>query len=441
MRDDNVRLPSGINEQGRYVHISQVPSGATHLVCPYCGGLLTAKKGRRIAYHFAHTEKSCLEAETRDFSRLDLPIYDRFKVYISVAGWRELQKFHDSQGEDGDKEVLRRHDPPLIREAFNPYRLGGHYELSDEGKIPFGEATLSKFADFQMGYVYRQHTELSDTVEFAYYGQPIMHGWGDNRRQVGWQIKPAPEEYPAAVADLNIYRAQVARLYDLHLYLLEVQHSDGILYKIGCSSRDTESRIAEIRRELLPFLEIKNIKVDRLCLNRGAVERYAQHRYHQYRKLIGTFTEYYEFDKKVLSNVRRDFTALGDFPYSTDGKWYRATSSEILTGAYTRNGLIGQILAGEPSYIESKVEPERQAILRAEAHVVATKLGIQRAKEQGIHVGRPADPDELILAKYPEIAEALRQGKMGLREIARKLGVSRNTVRKVHNAFKNHPLS
>lgn len=439
-----VRLPSGVNSDGRYVHIAQVPSGATSLVCPYCGGRLTAQKGSHIAHHFAHTDTTCHAVESRDFGALDLPIYDLFNVYISAVAWRELQKFHDSKGQQGDRQVLEAHDPSLIREKFSPYVLKD-YELSDEGKIPFGETTLRKFADFQDGYVYRRHRELSETVQLAYYGEPRLQydrnlPVGSDYRQIGWIIAPKPEMYPAAVADLNIYRMQVARLYSLHLYLLEIQHSAGMLYKIGCSSRDTATRIAEIRRDLAPFLDIQTIKVDRLCLNRGAVERYAHHRYQPYRCLIGALTEYYAFDKKMLSNVRRDFTTLGDYPYAVDGAWYRTFGAEIRVREYTRNGLIGQILAGEPSYIESRIESERQVKNRAETHRAATIAGMQRAREQGIHVGRPTDAPEVVLAKYPEIVAALRQG-MGLKTIAREFEVSQKTVRKVRTAMKSVPLS
>jgi len=438
-----VRLPSGVNSDGRYVHIAQVPSGATPLVCPYCGGRLTAKKGNHLAHHFAHANESCLAAASRDFEALDLPIYDRFNVYISAVAWRELQKFHDSKGQRGDRQVLEAHDPPLIREEFSPYVLKD-YELS-EGKIPFGEATLRKFADFQEGRVYRRHTELSQTIKLAYYGEPRLQynrnlPIGSDYQQIGWIITPKPEMYPAAVADLNIYRTQVARLYGLHLYLLEIQHSAGMLYKIGCSSRNTAARIAEIRRDLSPFLDIQTIKVDRLCLNRGAVERYAHHRYQPYRRLIGSLTEYYAFDKKTLSNVRRDFTTLGDYPHVEDGVWYRAFGDEIHVGEYTRNGLVGQILAGEPSYIESRIESERQVNNRDEVHSEATKAGMQRARKRGIHVGRRADAPEAVLAKYPEIVAALRQG-MGLKTIAREFAVSRQTVRKVLAALKDQPLS
>ena len=257
----NVTLPSGVNEQGRYVHISQVTSGATDLHCPYCAGLLTAKKGKRLAHHFAHTNETCLDVAGKDFSALDLPLYDRFNIYIDATAWAELQKFH--AGKRYNDYILLNHDPQLIREGFGRV---ARYELTHEGKIPFGEATLNAFADFQIGLVYGRHNQLSETCKNAHYG---FKRFPDSKY---WSIEPAPDQVAGNLADLNIYRSQVQRLYSLNLYLLEIEHTDGVLHKIGVS-RDMDRRIGEIECDLKPFVEVTSIKVDRLCNNRGAVER------------------------------------------------------------------------------------------------------------------------------------------------------------------------
>ncbi|MCI0713727.1 MAG: helix-turn-helix domain-containing protein [Chloroflexi bacterium] len=407
----DISLPYGIDAAGRYVHISQVNRGTTDLRCPYCEGLLTARKGRQLAHHFAHTVETCLGVSSREFDDLMVPHYDRFNLYIDARAWGELQAWHDTDGRDGIPRILMDHDPQLLMEGYGRRA----YQLTHEGKIPFGEATLSKFAEFQNDSVHTRHRNLSETVSRAYDGY-------------GRVAQPVMSAYHQALVDLNIYRAQVARLFGLHLYLLEITHDAGVLYKIGVTARETDVRIAEIRRDLAPFFNFTELKVDRLCKNRGAVERYALHRYREYSTGVGDLTEYFMFDKQTLRNVRRDFTALGDLHYEKDDHLF---SSTRLKGRYTISGLIAEILAGESSYIEVVT---RRDILQ-KRHAEATKAGMEEAKQRGIHVGRPAESDREVLDKYPEIVEALSMGQ-AIKQIAREHNISRNTVRKVRDAMK-----
>jgi len=54
-------LVYGVNLEGNIVHVSQVPPGsACKCKCPECDGDLIAKKGEKLAHHFAHaTLVSC----------------------------------------------------------------------------------------------------------------------------------------------------------------------------------------------------------------------------------------------------------------------------------------------------------------------------------------------------------------------------------------------
>ena len=51
-------LRYGVNSESVLVVIEDVPSGKTELNCPYCGGSLTARKGRIKEHHFAHAEET-----------------------------------------------------------------------------------------------------------------------------------------------------------------------------------------------------------------------------------------------------------------------------------------------------------------------------------------------------------------------------------------------
>lgn len=65
-------LVYGVNAAGKIVHVSEVSSGlASNCQCPECGKSLIAKKGKRLAHHFAHDAlASCNSAPETALHRL-----------------------------------------------------------------------------------------------------------------------------------------------------------------------------------------------------------------------------------------------------------------------------------------------------------------------------------------------------------------------------------
>src|SRR5579871_5866009 len=84
-------LQYAVNDGGELICIEQTPRGRTDLHCPYCGGLLTAKKGQIKAPHFAHTAETCRQVE-RDQDVVALPAYDNFNLRLPP---KVLQQFRD----------------------------------------------------------------------------------------------------------------------------------------------------------------------------------------------------------------------------------------------------------------------------------------------------------------------------------------------------------
>lgn len=388
-------LEYGVNEHNELVHISQSRRGKTELACPYCGGNLIARKGQVVGHHFAHIADTCREVAERDFEAISLPIYDRFQVFIPALAWDDLQVFHERGA--GNMKRLEHHD--LVR--YNDYRR--RWELTHLGGIPFGETTLQKFDAIQYEFIARRHDDLSEVVETAEYGST-------------WQ-QPRPSQTPVALADLNIYRAQLHRVLSHSLYFLEIAHDGGVIYKAGVTTRAIGERIAEIERDLHPHLGAVRIEVLRLLKHRGSIEHYLLHRYQEYHIEVGNFQEYLAFDNR--RNILSDITRLGDKALQD---WEQ------------------DILDGKPSAIEDRIIDNRAAeTARVQAEeaerqrIEAIKHGMAKAKEQGTHVGRPAgstESDKDILAKYPLVVEAIENG-MSLRKAADYSGVSINTVRKV----------
>jgi competence CoiA-like predicted nuclease len=73
-------LKYGVSANNALICIEDVPKGKTSLTCLYCGGGLTAKKGKILEHHFAHTRETCRPVKNRishrDFPAL--PLYDNF---------------------------------------------------------------------------------------------------------------------------------------------------------------------------------------------------------------------------------------------------------------------------------------------------------------------------------------------------------------------------
>lgn len=388
-------LEYGVNPHGELVHIEQAGRGLTNLFCPYCNGQLLARKGDLLIHHFAHAGETCRQVTDRQDYALRLPIYDKFDLGLSPAEIRYLHALHHKTAVPGGTVNLSRlEDGGFI--VYNDFRYADDWELTHLGKIPVGAASLQKFAEIQLERQLARHEEMERVVRSA------------------WQ---AHRPLETALTDLQIYRAQVRRVFAARLYFLEIKHTDGVLYKIGITNRDIEERMDELRRDITGHLSHVIIKPLRSFAHRGGVEFYFKHRYKAHQHRLGSLTEYFAFAdrRQVLSDLSR----MGD---------------------YEPDSWIVEILIGEPSSTEKEIQTQLEAAQRQaeaqaaqEAHRQATRAGMQLAAERGKHLGRPAgsvENEAHFLAKYPDVVERLECGE-SLRRIASETGTAINTVRKV----------
>lgn len=456
-------LTYGVDKDGRLIEVTRVPRGRTNLKCPYCGVGLIAKKGQVLEHHFAHDGDTC-RAASRDQSVIELPIYDNFNIHLSG---RELEALAEIK-KDGDSHSIS--ESILERKGvvkFNDFAgRGGKWELTHKGKIPFGELSLMLFNDVQEPLILKKHDELEKTALMARGGV----------------------DFDMALSDLKLYRAQIRRILQTSLYLLEITYSGGMLHKIGVTTRDIKERVAEIQSDLQPVLGSTKIKVLDTWEHRGNVELYFKYRYKAYQQRVGeSFTEYFRFPD--IGDVTRDLRRMKPKILTEveqailDGLPSRAETGELLPEEtlsmdawvmlcqlvngntpertreadwiivqltnydggqlaslkYVNNGrdwsqkyqlsdFGRQYHAGfEPFYrrhFESiYIEEKRRNNIRA---------GMERAKQRGKHVGRPAGGEsrEAFLAKYPEVIEALRAGH-SIRKISEILLISTRTVQDV----------
>lgn len=388
-------LAYGLKEDRTLVSIEAVASGKTKLKCPYCDGPLTAKKGKRLSHHFAHTGETCRDVERDVRSLPHLPLYDNFNIWLTGGELERFKKLWNRYGGEGLAVPLN--TPKLsvfVSEGLlkqNPFRYSDGYEFTKLGKIPVGDLSLNLFSQVQEEKILEKLQILEREVQEAY-------------------VKGFPS-FNQCLRDLQIYRAELRRVLSQTLYFLEIEIEGNPqkLYKIGVTQRDIEERVKEVRQDLAGHFEAFNIKVLGTWLHRGNVEKYFKHKYSLFRFPVGKLTEYFWFldadAKKILSDLRR----MG-------AKGLTTTDQAILTG--------------EPSWIEKLIEDEEKAERRSQA----IRTGIERAKAWGRLIGRPQgseSPEEFLAKPSSQRAvSALKEG-LSLRKAAQRAEVAINTVRKV----------
>lgn len=386
-------LRYGIDRDKTLVPIEDVKSGKTQLRCPYCGGELTAKKGRRKEHHFAHTQLTCREVNRSARLLPNLPLYDHFNIWLTGKELEQLKTLWNRYGIK-DKGIPKKEVPQiLIQEKllkFNEYRYGGKYQFTKLGKIPVGALSLMLFNQVQEPMLLEKLQELEENVRAA-----ALENSGN---------------FNECLRDLQIYQAEFRKILSNTLYYLQINVGEQALYKIGVTRRDVQTRVSEIQNDLAPYFATVSIKVLGTWAHRGNVEKYFKHRYSFFNISLGNLTEYYNFftpeqAKAVLRDLRR-----------MEPKGLSKVEADILEG--------------KPSWIEQLIEEGERAYRRSEA----IKKGMERAKKWGQHVGRPASPEptEKFLEKpsSQRAIAAINEG-LSLRQAAQKAGLSVNTVRKV----------
>lgn len=134
-------LAYGVDAHQTLVAIDNVPRGISPLRCPYCGGPLTATKGRLKQHHCAHAEETC-RAVAWDSDLRMLPLYDNFHLHLSGRELADLQRYWQAYGMQG-RNVPVRDNSPLVRRnllAWNRWRDPGHggYEFTKLGYVVEG---------------------------------------------------------------------------------------------------------------------------------------------------------------------------------------------------------------------------------------------------------------------------------------------------------------
>lgn len=303
-------LSYGINPHGELVSIWDTPRGKTTLVCPYCMGALTAKRGDRVDEHFAHTDETC-RAANRLSDVPTLPCYDNFNLQLSPRELEAVRLLH-AKGSDSLSEQMTERLISLEIAQLNTKHWPHQVELTRHGLIPVGGLSLTLFNRVQQQMIRDRHQQLEQKVKDAWKQRPVLLN--------------------ETLTDLRIYRAQWGRILASTLYFLEIWTPDNVLHKIGVTTRPIEERLIEIRQDLRQHLPTFHVTVQGTWAHRGNVELYFKHRYARYRKQMGSLTEYFVFPNKRL--VQADLAKMRPTAFKAEDR---------------------AVLAGQPASIEHQI--------------------------------------------------------------------------------------
>ena len=277
------QLKYGVNSEGELVTISEVTSGKTNLVCPFCDRNLTAKKGKIKQHHFAHSGETCLRV--RKGKLPSLPLYDNFHLHLSGKHFQLLKDLWREYG-NTDYAIITVPFELEMKKLFNWTSQG--YYFTDLGKIPVGGLSLSRFNAVQEPLILSELSRLSRSVEVA-------RGISQSRLE-------------EKLADLKIYQLQLQHILRFTLYFLQIQADGKTLHKIGVTSRSISDRLPEIERDLKQHYSDISIDVLNTWQHRGNVELYFKHRYKEFNYRIGKLTEYYQF--RDANTVLKDLCSM-----------------------------------------------------------------------------------------------------------------------------------
>lgn len=305
-------LPYG-KKDGHLIHISEVDRGKTKLVCPYCQQLLIAKKGKKIAHHFAHEGKSCLSS-TADFFGLK----NNLPTHLSLLQYTQ-KKFNETTQQIGKlqkaKVYLNRQSDwqkQQIRNLVN--QLSSYQEDS--------------FKTVRKQIIQFCKEEFSTSIDWSLLHSEHFLIYTNGIKEIKYpQISPSihqdfyPKSFKGAVAALERYHSTQHQLIETNeklrlfqsdwtwfkqfkLYFLRINTGTySTFYKIGLTSRDIAIRIKEIERDLASIFQSPSIEVLFQTESVAFLEHFFKQKYQSHRYHLEQFTEYFYFEPYELEQL------------------------------------------------------------------------------------------------------------------------------------------
>ncbi len=361
----------------QFQHISEVKSGKTALVCPFCECKLIAVKGTVKAHHFRHDGETCHESLT------EIP---------KIPGWHHFHLNYPLELIEyiKEREPHAYHNPIYsfprtfgFKYIYDEQLLNGKGGFTDTALVTIGKLSLPKFNKWFRKKLKERITEY-------------LEGVANNNYHQAWY-------------DIEAHRQQ--NLLNSTLYFFEYQLDDDTkVWKVGKTSRNPKDRLLETTKEFEKSTGKKVVKADilRNIKNAGINEKYILYKYKKNKLPAGSLQEYLLLDKNTLKNLKFELTKLSKSidKFDKDERW-------IATGRWT--------------YENKRIE--------------ALRKGIKKTIAEGGNFGRPvgsAKSELEFLEKHWLIILELKNG-MSVRKTAQRCKKSVSTVQRVKKVYDNHP--
>jgi len=319
-----MKLPFGVFE-GKYIHISEIDSGRTDVLCPYCQLSLIAKKGRIKRHHFAHDGVGC----NTHFSGHLFGLLGRLPTQQSLSSYahHKLQKIHTffsnlqeqdqvvQQKKMGESTILATLKTTFLN-LLTEDKTGIVKEVSaqvdrylTQTVAPFPEFHLIRSSELKTDYTDGKRTinylKLS-TDKHEYYYAVVFESavkFLKGYHQKTYDFKEIADK-------IQLFQRDLAYFKQFDLYFIEVIADHQRFYKIGLTSRPLKARMQEIKRDLKKYYLGVQLKPLFHLKGFAFLETFFKQKYNLNQKKIGQLTEYFSFSKKEITLILKDLNLL-----------------------------------------------------------------------------------------------------------------------------------
>jgi hypothetical protein len=334
-----------INNFKEYINISDVNSGKTNLKCPFCGGLLIAKKGISQAHHFAHQLEGCSHSTFDKIPTIDGIFHLGLTRTQETAIDLLLKNFGDKEFSWEDEKFDKANPHYLLFRANikkTKHVINSLFEKNALVKISeapikdktrsiremFTKFSLSAYSNLLTAQLSAKSLAVKKLLSIEDYFEFYLNEVNRNILECTSSLEEIDR------IQLDILNADLERSKVNKLYFLKIIYPNGVFYKIGITTRTIQERLKEIEyfvRDHFPDLQIKPLYfLDQL----GFLERYFKVKYFANRLTIGQATEYFLFSDSEAANIIEQFERLKEKKIDLD----RYTQVIVKTSPPEANG-------------------------------------------------------------------------------------------------------
>ena len=296
-------LRYALNDEKRLINIDECGKDIKQtLYCPYCNSKVSAKLGSVRSKHFAHINHPC-ENDSRNVFGINLALFndgifiglknDLSKYFVnSLVGKDNFNTYEETYNLSIRRKFLWQQslEKAVSKGLISPQLTKGQYKKTALWLALERKLSLNAFVDEQ---------------------EQVAQNWLNQYRneKVTGNIHESIVSIDNQIVFEHLKRLTQSSLYFLKLKITTKENTIKVIYKIGVTNRNIETRIREISSEIGQYVELMQITQLFNLPGRACVEQYFKHKYRAFQYKIGPLTEYFTFDE-CISDVIIELTKL-----------------------------------------------------------------------------------------------------------------------------------